>query len=120
MLFCAVQEPHFERVARIVTFPYRRPQSRANSSTRVGRYAFASARNFSISSADNGAAAGRAAYFALARNIHSRLLSKNSNARLGDMYGGNDSLTSPEGRTLSVMRRARRVQDMTTSPSEGW
>ena len=37
-----------------------------------------------------------------------------------ETYVGNDSRTSPEGRTESDMRRARAVRESVTSPSVGW
>ena len=41
-------------------------------------------------------------------------------ARRSDTYVGNESLTSPEGRTVSDMRRVRTDRDRIMSPSTGW
>ena len=55
-----------------------------------------------------------------AASTHSVFASRKTTARRSETYVGNDSRTSPEGRTESDMRRARAVRESVTSPSVGW
>ena len=114
-LFCDVQQPHFERVARIVTRPYRKPNFAASCATLVGSVCLAMARSCSICS---GVCAGVAccASRSFVRSIHSRLLSKNSKARRVLMLVGYDTRTSPEGRTDMDTRTTRRLCERVTIP----
>ena len=121
MLPTAEHEPHFERDARILIFPYFRLCRAANSATRWGRVAFAAVRSRSISLGVICAAllpsATRCANFSLVAKIHSRREARNSNAFVREAYGGNDRRTSPEGFTDNEIRLERRVQQIVTSPT---
>ena len=120
MLHVAEHEPHFEREARMLTFPYFRQCCAANSSTRRGRVAFAATRRASICSGVISAAllplALRWANFSFVAKIQSLREWRNSKALCREAYGGNESRTSPEGLTDSDMRLERLVQQSVTLP----
>ena len=121
MLFSAEHEPHFDRVARIVTRPYLNPYSRAKCSTLAGRSALALRRISSISSGERGVCGTyRSERRCRADSIQLTLVSRNDSALRADTDIGKDSLTDPDGRTAMDMRVARRVCDSVTSPNTGW